>query len=260
MGKPTCPKGMQARAGGCMGPAPTCPEDMIGIGAASFHMGTNREGEWWKSSRPVREVSVSAFCIDRTEVTVADYKKCVDAGKCKSPLAGPKGSDWINKACNQLLPERMSHPVNCIDWYEADAYCRWAGKRLPTETEWQLAAGRMDGRKYPWGDAMPGPKTANLRGADGEEDAPLYRQNDGWEYTAPVGSFVDDTSPFGLQDVGGNVDEWSNMEAKSGQKLIFGGEYSSQVIFDKEIRFRSGSPPTTSGSMTGMRCLRPSAP
>jgi formylglycine-generating enzyme required for sulfatase activity len=71
VGTPRCPSGTKPRAGGCMGPVPVCPAGMVGIGAASFHMGTNRSGDDWNGSRPVRLVKVNAFCMDRTEVTVA---------------------------------------------------------------------------------------------------------------------------------------------------------------------------------------------
>jgi formylglycine-generating enzyme required for sulfatase activity len=232
---------------------------MIGLGTASFHLGTNREGDWWQGSRPVREVKVDAFCIDRTEVTVAAYKACVDAGACKPPLAGPKNDDWVDKACNQLLPERMSHPVNCIDWDRADTYCRWAGKRLPREEEWQLAAGRMDGRKFVWGDAPPGPDKANLRGADGEVDDPLYPQNDGWRFTAPVGSFPADRSPFGVLDMGGNVSEWNATEVENRLHLVVGGSYSLRTANDDELRARAGAKTSHSGGWLGVRCAGSSA-
>ncbi len=251
LGEPKCPAGLEARAGSCMEPAPKCPEGMIGIGATSFNIGT-QDTRFCKKCPPIKEVKVAAFCIDRTEVTVEAYKQCVEAGKCSL------SQDQAN-GCNHLLEDRMHHPANCLDWKQADAYCRFAGGRLPTEEEWQLAAGRVDGRRYPWGDAKPGAKVANLFGADGNHSRALHSEHDGWEFTAPVGSFTTDRSPFGLLDMGGNVSEWSATRIE-GYPMVLGGTYVSAHSRELELRRKGTSDESQEGPMDGVRCARTPSP
>jgi len=230
---------------------------MVGVGATSFYVGSHRGEKEARGARPVYEARLPGFCIDRTEVTVAEYKKCVEAGMCSAPGFGePDDPTWIDKACNQLLPDRMSHPANCVDWKQANDFCRWAGKRLPNEEEWQLAAGRMDGREFAWGDAPPAPDKANLRGADGEVDRPLYLAKDGWEWTAPVGSFPADKGPFGTVDMGGNVSEWTSLQEKNTFVRIAGGNYNRP----DQLRERATVSASSTWPMLGVRCARQSAP
>lgn len=109
------------------------------------------------------------------------------------------------------------HPQNCVTWEQADAYCRWAGKRLPSEEEWEYAARGTDGRAYPWG--ADAPTSAHLD-ACGQECATnasllgmpwvaLHDGRDGWDTTAPTRSFEAGKSPFGVYDLAGNVSEWT---------------------------------------------------
>jgi formylglycine-generating enzyme required for sulfatase activity len=122
-------------------------------------------------------------------VTVADYRRCVEAKRCTPPETG--GS------CNWGKEERNSHPINCVDWNQAKTFCEWTGKRLPTEAEWEKAARGTDKRTYPWGNEWDA-KKANVSG-----DA------DGFAETAPVGSFPAGASPFHALDMSGNVWEWT---------------------------------------------------
>ena len=120
--------------------------------------------------------------------------------------------------CNGNKPDRQNHPVNCVDWVQAKKYCEAINKRLPKQAEWEYAARGTDGRTYPWGNGPPDEK--KLNGCGGEclammrvvmiqpELKPLYPGNDGFEATAPVGSFPGGASPFGALDMGGNVTEW----------------------------------------------------
>ncbi len=140
----------------------------------------------------VHPVQIRAFDLDLTEVTVENYKSCVDAGKC--PLPGVGG------ACN--YPSRSAHPVNCVDWRGAYAYCAAAGKRLPSVFEWEYAARGSDNRLYPWGTAPPSLEIACVDHA---------RPRLGG--TCPAGLFATDRSPFGVLDMGGNVREWTGQRA-----------------------------------------------
>jgi formylglycine-generating enzyme required for sulfatase activity len=131
---------------------------------------------------PAHEVFVSEFAIEQTEVTQSAYAECVAAGGCSPPEAG-----YDPKA-------RSDEPVRFVTWEQADAYCDWLGRRLPTEAEWEKAARADDGRLYPWGDVAPDCTLANLSGCG---DVPL-----------PVATHPNGVSPYGALDMAGNVMEW----------------------------------------------------
>ena len=138
---------------------------MVRIPAGTFRMGSE-DGE--PDEKPLHDVRVAAFEMDATEVTSGAYGACVVAGAC---LPAPKQIAWAgvtaadhqvyDEFCNDERADRRSHPVNCVDWAMADAYCRWAHKRLPTEEEWEYAARGPEGRSFPWGNAPPSPEVVN---------------------------------------------------------------------------------------------------
>lgn len=131
---------------------------------------------------PQHTVYLDAFSIDQTEVTNQMYRACVEAGVCSAP----SGSDYDNSQYN-------NYPVIRVSWYDATTYCQWVGKRLPTEAEWEKAAGGTDGRKYPWGNNAPNTSLANID---------YYVGN-----TTVVGSYPAGASPYGALDMAGNVSE-----------------------------------------------------
>jgi len=200
------------------------PPDMALIPAGSFMMGSD-EGE--DNEKPVHEVYVDAFYLDKYEVTVAQFKKFVevtghktDAEKEGSSYAWSgtnweekKGINWRHDAEGKSIgSNNMNHPVIHVSWNDAKAYAQWAEKRLPTEAEWEYAARCGNkGYKYSWGNGNPvGKKGGNIA------DEALKRvfknhtiwegYNDGYVFTAPVGSF--EPNDFGLYDMTGNVWEW----------------------------------------------------
>lgn len=170
------------------------PEGMVEVPGGEFFMGCNErvDSECSYDEKPGKTVQVASFHIDRTEVTVGDYKKCVDAGACSADVASQivKGED---KHCNWGKSSRADHPINCVRWANAEAYCKWAGKRLPTEKEWEKAARGTDGRKYAWGNTKISCAFAVLwdKGGRGCEKGSTW----------PVGSKPSGASPFGAQDM-----------------------------------------------------------
>ena len=215
-----------ASAAPAIPPPPTCPAGMIMIAGGKFFMGSDDKKDD-DAERPAHQVTISPYCIDATEVTVARYKQCSDNGECKR---APRDNEWpgitarerkiYDPLCNIRDPEaKAQHPINCVDYELSDAFCKASGRRLPTEAEWEFATRGSDGRKYPWGDEPP--TSGNRLNACGkeclawgkrnnEEVSAMYSADDGFATTAPVGSFPQGASPFGLQDVVGNVWEWAH--------------------------------------------------
>ena len=158
---------------------------MVSIPAGEFTMGS-QDGD--ADERPVHKVQLNAFSIDVYEVTVGQYEEFLRSGEARVPL------DW--NTMNQSRYHKL--PVANIDWADAVAYCKWAGKRLPTEAEWEKAARGTDGRLYPWGNDPPTPLHAN------------YAKTGAHNYDAlvPVGTLEAGKSPYGVYDMAGNVWEW----------------------------------------------------
>ena len=151
-------------------------------------------GDAWLLGR--YHATVSPFCIDEHEVTVAEYAECVRRLQCAAPApyAHPDRK-WTS--CNWNVPNRDDHPINCVNWEQAHTYCRALGKDLPTEAQWELAARGGPSRsrwEYPWGDRFP---------TDADACWNLSNMRRG---TCPVGSFP--SNAYGLRDMAGNVSEW----------------------------------------------------
>jgi formylglycine-generating enzyme required for sulfatase activity len=192
---------------------------MVLVPAGTFKMGS-RPGEGGSNERPQRSVYLDTFYVDMHEVTNEQFRGFIEAGGYRDlNLWSGEGWAWRSGAnvtepqywrsgeynCGPRYPR---FPVVGVSWYEADAYARWAGKRLPTEAEWEKAARGTDGRKYPWGNEESdagGVYRANFgQGPDHE-----VWKRDGWEYSAPVGSLLRGASPYGARDMAGNVWEWT---------------------------------------------------
>ncbi|MEZ4660578.1 MAG: SUMF1/EgtB/PvdO family nonheme iron enzyme [Caldilineaceae bacterium] len=167
-------------------------EQMIPIAGGVFTMGSP-PGVGEADETPAHTVTLSPFAIDRTEVTVGQYWQCVQARACAAPTGSASQSQphYLNDVAFD------NYPVIHVPWSEAKAYCTWRGARLPTEAEWEMAAGWDAARNakvlWPWGnDAAAASANVNGQAAD----------------AATVGSFPDDHSPSGVLDMGGNVREW----------------------------------------------------
>jgi formylglycine-generating enzyme required for sulfatase activity len=174
---------------------------MVYVPAGEFLMGSP-PGEGEDVEHPQHTIYLSEFWIDKTEVTNAQYRKCVEIGACRVPTC-----DWGEPTYSDS--SKADHPMVCVSWQDAKAYCGWAGKRLPTEAEWEKAARGTDGRKYPWGDDFHCQRgNFNDETETSSYVVPGGEGCDGYARTAPVGSFVSGASPYGALDMAGNVREW----------------------------------------------------
>jgi formylglycine-generating enzyme required for sulfatase activity len=215
----TCGSGICSTSGQCAVP----PSGMVLVPGGTFWMGCNatKDKNCAADEKPQHKVTVSPFFMNTTEVTGSQYLACVDAGACKEPVVGCSGAAFvsINWDASAAMPKagRAQHPVNCIDWDQARAYCQWlgAGHDLPTEAQWEFAArGSCEKNKssatdpgcaatmrtHPWGEQTPTCDLAILNSSVGLDC--------GGQNTAAVGIVPGGASPYGLQDMSGNVSEW----------------------------------------------------
>jgi formylglycine-generating enzyme required for sulfatase activity len=228
-------------------PQSTAVDGMIEVPRGVFRMGSERR----PNEAPRHCVALERFLIDRTEVSVAEYDRCIAAHVCAQPeRCGQKemcaANDLDCQRVHMLLPE---HPMECVDWYQAGKYCRWQGKRLPTEQEWEFAARGTDGRTYPWGNDPINDTRACWR--------------EGRYLPCRVASTPEGASPFGVLDMSGNVAEWTNsrysIEASSQTSeetyVVRGGGYRS---FGSELTttYRIGRPAHYYDGGLGFRCAK----
>lgn len=281
---------------------PSCPEGMALVPGGKYFMGSDSEHRVLASARPAHQVSLEPYCIDIHEVSVADYRHCSKVGECKRAhrtSLWPKGRmddrDWrdareahshlCNENADETDEERKRHPVNCVTWRQADAYCKFVGKRLPRESEWEFAARGSDGRVFPWGDETPDHTRMNACGLEcqkwreGRNLSPgraMYEKDDTFAGTAPVGSFPAGKTQHGLHDMVGNVFEWTadqfkpygdtdksnkhrrNRQAKApelGEKrVIRGGAFNSFVPEFSDPALRYGMAAKAHTHVIGFRC------
>lgn len=192
------------------------PNEMVEIPAGKFIMGSDKR---WPDEGPQHEVTLKSYWIDKYEVTNAQYKKFIDATGRRSP-------DHFR---NRTYPDgKADHPVTFVNWSDARDYCEWAGRRLPTDAEWEKAARGTDGRMFPWGDTFDinkanTPQRWTAIGVTGD--------------TTPVGSFEGGKSPYGLYDMSGNVWEWTS----SWYVAYPGNKHPSENYGEKYKQLKGGS-------------------
>jgi len=165
--------------------------ELINIPGGAYLMGSKRDITLAEEDElPQHWIYLEDFWIDRTEVTNRMYSMCVNAGACQPPGEGGSKTRFVYYGDANF----DGYPVIYTTWEDAQSYCQWAGRRLPSEAEWEKASRGIDGRIYPWGDLPPNRSLLNFNNHVGD--------------TVPVGSYSDGESPYGVFDMAGNVAEW----------------------------------------------------
>jgi len=199
---------------------------------------------------PTHTVYLDAFWMDKYEVSNAMYLKCMKAGACTNMVSdNTTYKNWIYR----------EHPVTYITWEQAGLYCQWAGRRLPTEAEWEKAARGTDGRRYPWGNETPNARLANFEGTMIHEAVSIYRY--------PLGA-----SPYGVLNMSGNVREWvadwygedyylvtpyaNPLGPETGtERSLRSGSYNEDKI-EVTVTTRMRHEPQSAGLSRGFRCAQ----
>lgn len=254
----------------CSGLVTAAPQ-LLPIPAGTAQLGS-RHGE--TDERPVRQVPVLAFRLERTEVTNAAFGAFVSASDYVTQAEQRgwgwvwtdrwrrvQGADWRHpQGPDSDIRQRPDHPVVQVSWTDARAYCRWHRLRLPTDVEWEYAARGSDGRRYPWGHDAPradGVQRANY----GTDACCAPDAQDGHHYTAPVGQYPRGASPFGILDMAGNVWEWvlDDHPGESGNKAIRGGGWGNNP-YCLRAAYRHANASDASLDMVGLRCAGDTRP
>jgi len=261
---------------------PSSSGEMVFVPAGNFTMGSTNFGE---CEYPIHTVYLDAFYIDKYEVTNAQFKAFIDAGGYTTQAYwSPAGWSWRfgrsepaywTSAGVNAGPGYPGFPVIGVSYYEAEAYAAFAGKRLPTEAEWEKGARGTDARTYPWGEAVDGGRanyydSGDPYGPGGSTPVGFY---DGTLYTNPPFQTIDSPSPFGAYDMAGNVAEWvrdwyncnyynSSPAANppgpisGSERVVRGGMYNAPVSYMTSSKRNYVQVPHAQDTTIGFRCAR----
>lgn len=235
----------------CKAKEPTTPEEvvnpMVRIPGGKFMMGAE---DGLPDEKPVHEVEVASFELDQAEVTARQFLACVRAGKCAQADHRSRCQPLHRAGAKEGEPGDERVAMTCVDATQAEAFCRWMGKRLPTEEEWEYAARGADGRKYPWGNK-------DL------EDQKCWKDGRKLPGACPA-TITPSEGLFGLRDMGGNVTEWTSSNAsedyskarRTDYRVARGGSRESQSFSELRATYRRALEPKWTGHWLGIRCAR----
>jgi formylglycine-generating enzyme required for sulfatase activity/tRNA A-37 threonylcarbamoyl transferase component Bud32 len=268
-----------------VGPVEPCPAGMVLVEGGSYFMGVESPDPRLAAAAPSHKVEVASFCLDQHEVTVTEFHRCSDPGECKRPFlkshwAEPGDESAVEASafaslCNEGRDGVGDHPINCVTWAQAAAFCRFRGARLPTEAEWERAARGGDGRMFPWGEQVPEPARLNACGSECLAwfrfskiglDAGMFNASDAYVETSPVGSFPQGRARGELDDLAGNVAEWTAdaftaypggtlaAPVPEGARVVRGASFHSTRAAEVDPAYRRAVPETWHPHDVGFRC------
>jgi len=241
------------------------------VPAGEFLMGSAKGDQ---KEQPEHLVYLDEFWIDQTEVTNAMYRACVDAGSCDEPTIPSFHPIYTD-------PDFLNYPIIHVSWNDAQTYCEWAERRLPTEAEWEKAARgvlvlsprrKEESRIYPWGNSDPTSDQVNLCDKNCSEEWKIDWIDDGYPHSAPVGSYPAGASPYGALDMAGNVLEWvadwydeayyldspteNPTGAMEGKRRVKRGGAWSDGAYNIRVTHRESEKPSERNDVIGFRCAR----
>jgi len=261
-----------------------CPQGWVYIPAGAFEMGCDSSDACWAGQgdeSPRHTVTLGAYCIQLTEVSVGAFRACKDDSVCTGTPDEESSNPWCNWSATVITPSREDHPINCIDWTESQEYCQqWLGGDLPTEAEWEKAARGTDQRVYPWGNIAPTDCSLcnwDFSTADAGIGCQTVSSGEGpgtWE--AGYLTNPDGDSYYGLKDMAGNVWEWTrdwyqsdfygqcsggctdplNTNSASGERVRRGGSFIQPNAIYMRVLHRLSSTPSNRNYSIGFRCRR----
>lgn len=246
-------------AGGVSTVAKTSAGEWVALPGGTFQFGAHESD--WNDRNPRRSVQLAPFALEKTEVSVAQFRSCVDAGACTAPESEEERAAY--DACNWDA-DRETDPMNCVSWNQANAFCAWVGGRLPTDYEWEYAAKGGGNRRYPWGNEDLAPRHARYalsqsdRYVEEDEEIESYPEE---EYlsrpgTAPVTAYAAGASAQGVLNLVGNVAEWTATKTRYGDVLVRGGNWFDSDYTLSITRSNVGHPGRTDEAGIGFRCAQ----
>jgi formylglycine-generating enzyme required for sulfatase activity len=239
--------------GACRPSAPAAPAGLKGLADGA---------SWTDPATTITWIAIPGadYALSRSEITVDQYRRCAAAGACATEKAG--GIEWQeqpwtrNELCNWNHPDRGDHPINCVDWVEADAVCRWAGGRTPTRQEWYDEASGGDDRIFPWGDEIATCERAVMNDWKTNRSGGL-RKGCGTQTTWPVCSKPLGASRSGLCDLAGNLWEWTATQEfdDTPPRYNLGGSFENPADV-MTVDFTLVNPIWSRVQTLGVRCRR----